>query len=101
MPCFPNYVKKCHTYTLFLEYTDLSMSQIMQRQSIHYSGNMGALRYLISQVAGLLESIEGDKKMRAFNAIDITLDHKIVTLEVIYFYTQHEQIVIYNYNNIF
>lgn len=61
------------------------MSQIMQRQSIHYSGNIGALRYLISQVAGLLESIEGDKKMRAFNAIDITLDHKIVTLEVIFY----------------
>ncbi|KAJ8979750.1 hypothetical protein NQ317_004737 [Molorchus minor] len=59
----------------------MSMSQIMQRQSIHYSGSSTALRYLISQVAGLLESIEGDKKMKAFNAVDITIDHKIVTLE--------------------
>nr|CAH7712380.1 unnamed protein product [Callosobruchus chinensis]CAH7758080.1 unnamed protein product [Callosobruchus chinensis] len=64
------------------KYTDLSMSQIMQRQSLHYSGNSNVLRHLISQVAGLLESIEGDKKMRAFNAVDITIEPKIVILEV-------------------
>jgi hypothetical protein len=69
----------------FEEYTDMSMSQIMQRQSIHYSGNTGVLRHLITQVAGLLEPVEGDKKTRAFNAIDITIDSKIVTLEVILF----------------
>ncbi|KAH0818109.1 hypothetical protein GEV33_004680 [Tenebrio molitor] len=63
------------------KYTDMSMSQIMQRQSIHYSGNTGVLRHLITQVAGLLEPVEGDKKTRAFNAIDITIDSKIVTLE--------------------
>ncbi|CAH1979755.1 unnamed protein product [Acanthoscelides obtectus] len=63
------------------KYTDLSMSQIMQRQSLHYSGNSSVLRHLISQVAGLLESIEGDKKMRAFNAVDITIEPKIVILE--------------------
>nr|CAH7712379.1 unnamed protein product [Callosobruchus chinensis]CAH7758079.1 unnamed protein product [Callosobruchus chinensis] len=63
------------------KYTDLSMSQIMQRQSLHYSGNSNVLRHLISQVAGLLESIEGDKKMRAFNAVDITIEPKIVILE--------------------
>jgi hypothetical protein len=63
----------------------MSMSQIMQRQSIHYSGNTGVLRHLITQVAGLLEPVEGDKKTRAFNAIDITIDSKIVTLEVILF----------------
>jgi cleavage and polyadenylation specificity factor subunit 3 len=67
------------------KYTDMSMSQIMQRQSIHYSGNTGVLRHLITQVAGLLEPVEGDKKTRAFNAIDITIDSKIVTLEVILF----------------
>ncbi|XP_063907191.1 cleavage and polyadenylation specificity factor 73-like isoform X2 [Zophobas morio] len=63
------------------KYTDMSMSQIMQRQSIHYSGNTGVLRHLITQVAGLLEPIEGDKKVRAFNAIDITIENKIITLE--------------------
>lgn len=54
----------------------------MQRQSIHYGGNTSVLRHVISQVAGLLESIEGDKKMRAFGAIDITIEQKIVILEV-------------------
>ncbi|VEN43659.1 unnamed protein product [Callosobruchus maculatus] len=69
------------------KYTDLSMSQIMQRQSLHYSGNSNVLRHLISQVAGLLESIDGDKKMRAFNAVDITIEPKIVILEVRHFFT--------------
>ncbi|XP_063907199.1 cleavage and polyadenylation specificity factor 73-like [Zophobas morio] len=63
------------------KYTDMSMSQIMQRQSIHYSGNMGVLRHFITQVAGLLEPIAGDKKVRAFKAIDITIENKIITLE--------------------
>lgn len=58
------------------------MSQIMQRQSIHYSGNTSVLRHIISQVAGLLESIEGDKKMRAFGTVDITIEQKVVILEV-------------------
>lgn len=61
----------------------MSMSQIMQRQSIHYSGSLTVLRHFLSQVAGLLEPIEGDKKMRAFNAVDIIIENKIVTLEVI------------------
>lgn len=68
-----------------LEYTDMSMSQVMQRQSIHYSGSIAVLRYLVTQVAGLLETIEGDRKMRAFNVVDITIENKIVTLEVIPF----------------
>ncbi|KAL3285800.1 hypothetical protein HHI36_000323 [Cryptolaemus montrouzieri] len=62
------------------KYTDMSMSQILQRQSIHYSGNMTILRHFISQVAGLLETLE-EKKLRAFNAVDILIEGKIVTLE--------------------
>lgn len=54
----------------------------MQRQSIHFTGSIGVLRYLVTQVAGLLETIEGDRKMRAFNAIDITIEGKVVSLEV-------------------
>lgn len=60
----------------------MSMTQVTQRQSIHYSGAPNVLRHFITQVAGLLESIEGEKKMRAFNAIDIIIENKIVTLEV-------------------
>lgn len=54
----------------------------MQRQSIHFAGNSSVLRHVISQVAGLLESVEGDRKMRAFGAIDITIEQKVVILEV-------------------
>lgn len=75
--------KQIFTKQTFIEYTDMSMSQIMQRQSIHYSGNLTVLRHLLTQVAGLLETLEGDKKIRAFNAIDITIDNKMVVLEVI------------------
>ncbi|XP_065168365.1 cleavage and polyadenylation specificity factor 73 [Atheta coriaria] len=63
------------------KYTDMSMTQIIQRQSIHYSGNLNVLHHMMSQVAGLLELVEGDKKLRAFNAVEITIDNKIVTLE--------------------
>ncbi|CAG9836752.1 unnamed protein product [Diabrotica balteata] len=63
------------------QYTDLSMSQIMQRQSLHFSCNSAMLRHMLTQIAGLLEPIDGDKKLKAFNAIDITIEQKIVTLE--------------------
>lgn len=58
------------------------MTQVMQRQSIHYSGSLSVLRHLITQVAGIVETLEGDKKMRAFNAIDISVENKIISLEV-------------------
>lgn len=64
----------------------MSMTQIIQRQSIHYSGNLNVLHHMMSQVAGLLELVEGDKKLRAFNAVEITIDNKIVTLEVTHIY---------------
>ncbi|XP_050506835.1 cleavage and polyadenylation specificity factor 73 [Diabrotica virgifera virgifera] len=63
------------------QYTDLSMSQIMQRQSLHFACNVAMLRHMLTQVAGLLEPIDGDKKLKAFNAIDITIEQKVVTLE--------------------
>lgn len=56
---------------------------MMQRQSIHYGGSLSVLRHLITQVAGIIETIEGDKKMRAFNAIDISVENKIISLEVL------------------
>lgn len=60
----------------------MSMTQVIQRQSVHYSGSVGVLRYLIGQLAGSIETIEGDKKMRAFDTIDITVENKVVALEV-------------------
>ncbi|KAF7269199.1 hypothetical protein GWI33_017753 [Rhynchophorus ferrugineus] len=63
------------------KYTDLSLSEITQRQSLHYSGNANVLRHMLAQVCGLMEPIEGDKKMRAFNTVEITIEPKLVTLE--------------------
>lgn len=62
----------------------MSMTQVMQRQSLHYSGSLSILRHLITQVAGIVETIEGDKKMRAFNAVDISVENKIISLEVFF-----------------
>lgn len=63
------------------KYTDLSLSEITQRQSLHYSGNPGVLRHLLAQICGLMETLEGDRKMKAFNAIEITIEPKLVILE--------------------
>lgn len=68
------------------KYTDLTMSTVTQRQSIYYSGDLGMLQYLVQQLAGELETVEGeklDKKQifRAFGAIDIIYEPRMVTLE--------------------
>jgi hypothetical protein len=63
------------------EYTDMSMSQVIQRQSIHYSGGLPVLRHLLTQVSGNVEVLE-EKKLRVFQNVELTLDNKIVTLEV-------------------
>jgi len=47
----------------------------VQRQSIYYSGDLGMLQYLVQQLAGELETVEGEKTsdrkqiFRAFGAI--------------------------------
>lgn len=58
------------------------MSQIIQRQSIFYGGSLSVLRHLICQLAGTIEPIEGEKKFKVFNNIEITIENKVVTLEV-------------------
>ncbi|KAG8277735.1 cleavage and polyadenylation specificity factor 73-like [Homalodisca vitripennis] len=62
------------------KYTDMNMSTVIQQQSIHFTSSMNVLRYLLTQLTGTVEALE-DKKLRAFQAIDITLDNKMVTLE--------------------
>ncbi|GLH01328.1 hypothetical protein R5R35_007001 [Gryllus longicercus] len=62
------------------KYTDMSMSHVMQRQSVHYSGPMAVLRHMLVQIGGNVDMLE-DKKLRVFQCIDLTLDNKIITLE--------------------
>jgi len=59
----------------------MSMSQVIQRQSIHFSGGLPVLRHLLTQVSGNVELLE-EKKLRVFQNVELTLDNKIVTLEV-------------------
>lgn len=59
----------------------MNVSTVIQQQSIHFTGSMNVLRLLLTQLTGTVEALE-DKKLRAFQAIDITLDNKMVTLEV-------------------
>lgn len=62
------------------KYTDMSMSQVIQQQSVYFSGSMAVLRYLVTQLTGTIEALD-DKKLRAFQCIDITLEKGMVTLE--------------------
>lgn len=68
------------------KYTDLTLSTVTQRQSIFYAGSKELLEYLLTQLAGQLEHVKGDpsnKKqiLRAFGAIDVIIEAKMVTLE--------------------
>jgi len=68
------------------KYTDLTMSTVTQRQSVFFSGSVGMLQYLLLQLAGELETVEGEETkkkqiFRAFKAIDIILEPKMITLE--------------------
>jgi len=67
------------------KYTDLTMSTVTQRQSIFYSGSLQVLQYILQHTAGEVEIVEGDgeKKqvIRAFGAIDIIYEPRLVTLE--------------------
>ena len=63
------------------EYTDMAMSTVVQRQSVHYGGSLSTLQCLISQLSGPLDKID-DNKFRVFQTIEITIDNKIAILEV-------------------
>jgi len=68
------------------KYTDLTMSTVTQRQSVFYSGSKEMLEYLLTQLTGQLENVEGEKDdkkqiFRAFGAIDVIIEPKMVTLE--------------------
>lgn len=62
------------------KYTDMSMSQVIQRQSVYFSASLLVLKHLLTQIAGNLEVVD-DKKLRVFKNIDVTIDGKIVTME--------------------
>ncbi|XP_059473453.1 cleavage and polyadenylation specificity factor 73 [Neocloeon triangulifer] len=62
------------------KYSDMSISQVVQRMSMHYNGPMALLKHILIQLAGNVEAVD-DKKLRIFNCIDLTLVEKCITLE--------------------
>lgn len=65
------------------KYTDMSMSVVTQRQSLHWNGSPSSLKVLLDRVGGpgTVEIIEIDKKFKIFESIDVEFDEKIVILE--------------------
>lgn len=45
------------------KYTDMSMSQVIQRQSVYFSSSIPVLKHLLGQIAGSMDTID-DKKLR-------------------------------------
>merc|ERR1712150_274809 len=77
------------------KYTDMTMSTVNQRMSVFYSGTFALLHFMISQLSVDVKLIQQEnsssntgsqsseprKTLRAFDAIDILLDRRMVTLE--------------------
>lgn len=62
------------------KYTELSQSEVTQRQSIHYNGSVGVLRHVVMQLAGAIEFLS-EFKWRVYNCIDLTVENNTITIE--------------------
>jgi len=72
------------------KYTDLTTSTVTQRQSIYFSCSFALLHFMVSQLGGgggsggAVEVLEGEgskKVIRAFGAVDVIYERRMVTLE--------------------
>jgi len=78
------------------KYTDMTMSTVNQRMSVFYSGTFSLLQFMISQLSTDVKVIQHEtnsssnasgqpneqrKTLRAFDAIDILHDRRMITLE--------------------
>ena len=59
----------------------MTVSQITQRQSVHYSGSLDILKNFIKQMADSFEILEPNK-FRVFQCIQVLVVNKTVILEV-------------------
>lgn len=62
------------------KYTELSQSEVTQRQSVQYSGSVPLLRHVVMQLAGNIHFVS-ETRWRLYSCIDLTLENGIVTLE--------------------
>ncbi|XP_063386146.1 cleavage and polyadenylation specificity factor 73 [Cydia fagiglandana] len=62
------------------KYTELTQSEVSQRQSIHYAGSLALLRHVVVQVAGNVEFVT-ETKWRLYQCVELTVDNGMITLE--------------------
>lgn len=70
------------------KYTDMTTSTVTQRQSVYFSCSFQLLYFMVHQLGGSVEVLDGDpggssgkKIIRAFGAIDVVYERRMVTLE--------------------
>ncbi|XP_047997054.1 cleavage and polyadenylation specificity factor 73 [Leguminivora glycinivorella] len=62
------------------KYTELTQSEVSQRQSIHYAGSLALLRHVVVQVAGNVDFVS-ETKWRLYQCVDLTVENGMITLE--------------------
>ncbi|XP_026320654.1 cleavage and polyadenylation specificity factor 73 [Hyposmocoma kahamanoa] len=62
------------------KYTELSQSEVTQRQSIHYVGSPALLRHVLLQLAGTVEFLS-ETKYRLYGCIDLTVENSTIIVE--------------------
>ncbi|XP_052755711.1 cleavage and polyadenylation specificity factor 73 [Galleria mellonella] len=62
------------------KYTELSQSEVTQRQSIHYAGSPALLRHVVVQLAGHVDFLS-ETRWRLYGCIDLSIDNNMITLE--------------------
>ena len=67
------------------KYTDMTTSTVTQRQSVYFSCPFSLLYFMVSQLGGSVEVLEeaaaAKKVIRAFGAVDVVYERRMVTLE--------------------
>lgn len=61
----------------------MSMSVVTQRQSVLWTGALNSLKLLLERIGGpgTVEIVDGDRKFKVFDCIDVLLEGKIITME--------------------
>ncbi|XP_063830466.1 cleavage and polyadenylation specificity factor 73 [Ostrinia nubilalis] len=62
------------------KYTELTQSEVTQRQSIPYSGSPALLRHVVMQLCGHIEFL-GEARWRVYGCILLTLEPNMILLE--------------------
>ncbi|XP_047031050.1 cleavage and polyadenylation specificity factor 73 [Helicoverpa zea] len=62
------------------KYTELSQSEVTQRQSVQYGGSLGLLRHVVMQLAGHIDFLS-EHRWRLYSCVDLVVDNNMITLE--------------------